>query len=68
MNVKESLADRLVGQRGWMCLKRSPMFGIGPFLMGIEFVKIGAHESPRRYDPESLLRLPAAIHPCAVGV
>ena|SRR5258706_8079478 len=43
MNVKQSLTDGLICQRRRMRLKGSPVLGIGPFLVRIEFVEIGAH-------------------------
>jgi len=58
VNVQQPFADRLVGQRRRMRLKRAPVLGIGPFLMCIEFVKIRAHsDSSLRSVPVSLLRL-----------
>jgi hypothetical protein len=40
VNVKQTLAERLIGERRGMRLKRAPMLGISPCLVRIEFVKI----------------------------
>ena len=40
VNVKQSFADRFVGQRCRMRLKRSPVLGVSPFLVRIKLVKV----------------------------
>jgi aspartate aminotransferase len=43
MNVVQPRANGLIRQGGRVGLERSPVFGVGPFLMGVEFVKVGSH-------------------------
>ena len=45
MNMQQPFADRLVGQRRGMRLKRPPVLGIGPLLVGVQFVEIRTHDS-----------------------
>jgi hypothetical protein len=35
MNVKQTLANRLIGERRGMRLQRAPVLGVGPFLMRV---------------------------------
>jgi len=43
MNVVQPRANGLIRQGGRVGLERSPVFTVGPFLMGVEFVKVGSH-------------------------
>ena len=40
MNVDEPFADRSIFEGGRMGLESAPMFGVGPLLMGEEFVQV----------------------------
>jgi hypothetical protein len=57
--MKQSLANGFVSQGRGMRLKRPPVFGVGPRLMRVQFVKIRSH----RFLPLLGLREFTALSP-----
>jgi len=60
VNVKEPVADSFVGQRRGMSLKCTPMLGIGPLLVAIEFFEI-LHSVAPFFDESRVYRLCGAL-------